>query len=111
MKQVRPDQTNRSPEHRNHQFLEESRIIELDDAVLVDNAWSAPAASGCGGLLSSVIDPIINLASGLPAKAGTNSAILKNDISATTTIRSTKTMPKIRSYFTSCRVRVPELAL
>lgn len=65
-------------------FLEGARILELEDAVLVDNAWAAPAASGCGGLLSSVMDPIINLASGLPAKAGSNTAILDNDISATT---------------------------
>jgi hypothetical protein len=65
-------------------FLEGARILELEDAALVDNAWAAPAASGCGGLLSSVIDPIINLASGLPAKAGSNTAILENDISATT---------------------------
>ena len=65
-------------------FLEGSKIIELENAVLVDNAWAAPGASGCGGLLSSVMDPIINLASGLPAKAGTNSATLDNDISATT---------------------------
>jgi hypothetical protein len=65
-------------------FLEEGRIVVLEDAALVDNAWSAPSASGCGGLLSLVIDPIINAASGLPAKAGTNSAILENDISATT---------------------------
>ena len=66
-------------------FIEKSQIVELKDAVLVDNAWEAPAASGCGGLLSAVIDPIINLASGLPAEAGTNTAILENDISETTT--------------------------
>jgi len=65
-------------------FLEGGRIVELENAVLVDNAWSAPAASGCGGLLSSVMDPIINLASGLPAEAGHNTAILENDISETT---------------------------
>jgi hypothetical protein len=65
-------------------FLEKGRIVELENAAIVDNAWAAPAASGCGGLLSPVIDPIINLASGLPAKAGTNTAILKTDISATT---------------------------
>jgi hypothetical protein len=65
-------------------FLEKAKILELENSALVDNAWAAPAASGCGGLLSPVIDPIISLASGLPAKAGTNTAILKGDISATT---------------------------
>jgi hypothetical protein len=68
----------------NVEFLEGGRIVEAENAVLVDNAWSAPAASGCGGLLSTVIDPIINVASGLPAEAGKNTAILKNDISETT---------------------------
>jgi len=66
-------------------FFEGGRIVELENAVIVDNAWSAPSASGCGGLLSAVMDPIINLASGLPAKAGTNTAILESDISETTT--------------------------
>lgn len=67
-------------------FLENARIVELENSTLVDNAWAAPAASGCGGLLSSVIDPIINLASGLPAKAGSNTAILEGDVSETTAI-------------------------
>ena len=66
-------------------FLEKGFIVELQDNVLVDNAWKAPAAKGCGGLLASVIDPIINLASGLPAAAGTNTAILENTVSETTT--------------------------
>lgn len=63
------------------EFLEEAQIVEAQDAVLVDNAWSAPAAEGCGGLLSSIMDPVINVASGLPAKKGTNTAILEGDIS------------------------------
>lgn len=63
------------------EFLEEGRIIELTNVVLVDNSWSAPAASGCGGLLSALMDPVINLASGLPAAAGHNTAILENTIS------------------------------
>jgi hypothetical protein len=68
----------------NVNYIEEARIVEAENSVLVDNAWSAPAASGCGGLLSAVMDPIINAASGLPAEAGTNTAILKGDISETT---------------------------
>lgn len=60
--------------------LEEGSILRLDKAVLVDNAWAAPSASGCGGIFSFAINPILNLASGLPAKAGTNTAILKNTI-------------------------------
>jgi hypothetical protein len=64
------------------EFLEEARIIQLKNNKLVDNAWSAPGASGCGGfLVELVLDPIINAASGLPAAAGHNTAILKNTVS------------------------------
>ena len=67
-------------------FLESSRIVELKENVLVDNAWAAPAAEGCGGALSALIDPIINSVAGLPAAAGHNSAILDNTISETTAL-------------------------
>jgi hypothetical protein len=63
------------------EFLEEGRILELKGAKLVDNAWSAPGATGCGGfLVELLLNPIINSASGLPAAAGKNTAILNNDI-------------------------------
>jgi hypothetical protein len=62
-------------------LLEEGRILEATGTKLVDNAWSAPGASGCGGfLVELVLDPIINAASGLPAAAGHNTAILNNKI-------------------------------
>src|SRR5262249_53147527 len=48
---------------------------------LVDNAWSAPGAVGCGGfLVELLLNPIINAASGLPAAAGKNTAILNNTV-------------------------------
>jgi hypothetical protein len=63
------------------EFLEEGRIAVSKEAVLVDNAWSAPGASGCGGfLVELILDPIINLAAGLPASAGHNTAVLKNEL-------------------------------
>ena len=63
------------------EFLEEGRILVLKGAKLVDNAWSAPGATGCGGfLVELLLDPIINSASGLPAAAGKNTAILNNTI-------------------------------
>jgi hypothetical protein len=63
------------------EFLEEGRILVLNGAKLVDNAWSAPGATGCGGfLVELILDPIINAASGLPAAAGKNTAILNNTI-------------------------------
>jgi hypothetical protein len=63
------------------EFLEEGRILELKGAKLVDNSWAAPGASGCGGfLVELLLNPIINSASGLPAAAGKNTAILNNNI-------------------------------
>lgn len=66
-------------------FLEGGFVLELQHNVLVDNAWSAPAAQGCGGLLSALIDPIVNLSSGLPSSKGNNTAILENRVSESTT--------------------------
>jgi hypothetical protein len=62
-------------------FLDEGRILVLDGAKLVDNAWSAPGVSGCGGFPAELLlNPIINTAAGLPAAAGKNTAILNNTI-------------------------------
>jgi len=61
-------------------LFEEGSALQLKNAVLVDNAWAAPGASGCGGIFSLILDPIINAASGLPSAAGKNTAILKNTI-------------------------------
>jgi len=63
------------------EFLEEGRILELKGATLVDNAWSAPGTSGCGGfLVELLLDPVVNASAGLPAAAGKNTAVLNNDI-------------------------------
>lgn len=66
------------------EFLEKARILRLKGNELVDNAWSAPAASGCGGILSFLVNPIINGQIGLPAASGKNTAILKNTVLTTT---------------------------
>jgi hypothetical protein len=61
-------------------LLEGGRILRLDGTVLVDNAWSAPTASGCGGILSFLVNPIINSQIGLASAAGKNTAVLKNTV-------------------------------
>jgi hypothetical protein len=64
-------------------FLEKGRIIEIKNNKLVDNAWAAPGASGCGGfLVELILDPIINAAAGVPSAAGHNTAILKGTVSS-----------------------------
>ena len=59
-------------------------IAEFVGTNLVDNAWSAPSATGCGGWPAEyILDPIINASVGVPAAAGTNTAKLEsNRISA-----------------------------
>jgi hypothetical protein len=65
---------------------DEFEFIEVTGDKLVDNAFAAPAASGCGGLLSFALDPIINAKLGLPSAAGHNTAIQNNTIKEATTV-------------------------
>jgi hypothetical protein len=62
-------------------LLEGGAVAHLENALLVDNAWSAPGASGCGGFgVELILNPIINASVGVPSAAGKNVAELKNDI-------------------------------
>ena len=61
------------------EFFEQGRILKLKGAEIVENAWSAPAPSGCGGILAFLVNPIVSAQLGSTA-AGHNTAILKNDI-------------------------------
>jgi hypothetical protein len=61
------------------EFLEEGRILETKGTKLVDNAWSAPAATGCGGILAFLVNPIVNSQLGTTS-AGHNTAILENEV-------------------------------
>jgi len=63
------------------EILEEGTILKSTGVKLVDNAWSAPGVTGCGGfLVELILNPIINAAAGLPAAAGKNTAILNNTV-------------------------------
>ncbi len=64
----------------NFEFLEEGAILKDVGNKLVDNAFSAPAASGCGGLFSIIVNPIVNAKIGLPSAAGKNTAILTGNL-------------------------------
>jgi hypothetical protein len=66
-------------------FLEGGFILHIVENKLVDNAWAAPAASGCGGIFSFLIDPIVSSMSGLPAAAGKNTTIMSNTVDIATT--------------------------
>lgn len=59
-------------------FEDNTKITHLVGAQLVDNAWSAPVATGCGGALAPIVDPLVDASIGLPSPAGRNTAILGN---------------------------------
>ncbi len=63
--------------------VEEGLIAQLDGNSLVDNAWSAPKAAGCGGLLAFLVNPIVNTQLGTTT-AGNNSARLNNTVAIAT---------------------------
>lgn len=57
----------------------EGSVGEFTGAKMVDNAWSAPGASGCGGWPAEyVLDPIIEASVGVPSAAGHNTAALES---------------------------------
>jgi hypothetical protein len=62
------------------EVLEGGTLEKALEASLVENDFAAPAASGCGGIYSFLIDAILDEKLGLPAAAGTNTAILKGTV-------------------------------
>jgi hypothetical protein len=57
-------------------FFDSGAVVVADGDSIVGNTFAAPAASGCGGAFSALVDPVVNAKEGLPSAAGTNSAIL-----------------------------------
>lgn len=55
-------------------------ILVLSKNSLVNNSFAAPGSNGCGGIFSSIIDPLVNASLGIPSKAGTNTAILEGTL-------------------------------
>lgn len=60
-------------------------LITLTGSRLVNNSFAAPKAEGCGGLLAFLINPAVNIELGLPAAAGSNTAILEGNLSVAAT--------------------------
>lgn len=58
----------------------EETLITLTGGKLVNNSFAAPGASGCGGIFSFFIDPLVNSLTGLPSPAGTNTAVLEGKL-------------------------------
>ncbi len=65
-------------------FKDKFEFTEITNNTLVDNAFAAPEATGCGGLFAGLIDPLIDSKIGLPSAAGHNTAIQNNTIKEAT---------------------------
>lgn len=62
---------------------EEGTLLTLSGGQLLDNAFSAPGANGCGGFLFSwLVDPFVDSILGTPSAAGRNTAILEGKLSS-----------------------------
>ncbi len=68
----------------------------IGGAKVVDNTFSVPVATGCGGALAGLIDLEIDRALGLPSAAGRNAAVLiaNLDIAEAASIRASETFPR-----------------
>jgi hypothetical protein len=62
------------------EIKDEFQLVIIRHNKLVDNAYAVPSANGCGGLLSLLINPAVNLKLGLPSTAGNNAAILESTL-------------------------------
>jgi hypothetical protein len=62
------------------EFRDEFQYVIIRNNKLVDNSFSAPGASGCGGLLAVLLDPAIDLKLALPSASGNNTAILEGSL-------------------------------
>ncbi|HEY3829040.1 MAG TPA: hypothetical protein VGL57_07580 [Solirubrobacteraceae bacterium] len=62
------------------EILEEGKLEKAVGASLVENAFKVPGASGCGGIYSFLIDPILDEKIGLPATAGMSTVILNGTV-------------------------------
>jgi len=61
-------------------FNETFTLATVKGGRLVNNTFSAPGVSGCGGIFSIFIDPLVESILGVPAGSGSNSAILEGEI-------------------------------
>lgn len=62
------------------EFKDEFQLVIIEGNKLVDNAYAVPSATGCGGLLSVLVNPAVNLKLGLPSTDGNNAAILESTL-------------------------------
>jgi hypothetical protein len=74
--------------------VDRDNIRDFVGTSLVDNDFAVPGATGCGGSLSSLIDPILDADVGIPAEAGSSTAIMKGALEETEAALAKKYKPK-----------------
>jgi len=62
------------------EILEGGALLRLLGGSLVDNAFAAPGATGCGAPFSALVDKLVDSTFGVPAAAGENTAILNGNL-------------------------------
>lgn len=58
-------------------FSKQETTLTFEDGRLVNSTFEAPKASGCGGIFSFFVDPLVNETLGLPLGKGESLAILE----------------------------------
>jgi hypothetical protein len=83
--------------HRNPlEYKDKNRIVYIPDNTLVDNDFAVPGATGCGGVLSAIVDPIVDLDIGLPAQAGKSKVVMTATLEETAAKWASKYKPKVK---------------
>jgi hypothetical protein len=92
-----PPNTPISGSHGEPTVTAHGQLITIHNDSLVDNAFAAPGVNGCVEPLSLVTDVGVDLASGLPAAAGKNTAILSGNTAAAsvTAINAEDALPEL----------------
>ncbi len=61
-------------------FNESFTLVTISGGKLVNNTFAAPGVSGCGGIFSFLVDPLVDSILGTPSASGKNSAILEGKL-------------------------------
>jgi len=63
-------------------FNKEFTLVTVSGGKLVNGTFAAPGASGCGGIFSFFIDPLVDSILGTPSASGKNTATLEGKLQA-----------------------------
>jgi hypothetical protein len=61
-------------------FNESFTLVTISGGRLVNNTFAAPGVSGCGGIFSLFVNPLVDSILGTPSASGKNSAILEGKL-------------------------------